>query len=98
MTLTRINFRASDLAMVSFIRPLDASWFRRGDGYREHGSAFNPYWQPRLVETSHADRVAALELQQGVDIDRAANFPVNLTDFNALWTTLTGRPLIATGN
>ena len=50
---------------VQFKRPLDLDYFARGDGYVEHGSAFNPYWQARLVETSHADRVIALLLQHG---------------------------------
>ena len=50
---------------VYFKRPLDLDYFARGDGYVEHGSAFNPYWQARLIETSHADRVMALLLQHG---------------------------------
>lgn len=50
---------------VQFKRPLDIDYFARGDGYVEHGSAFNPYWQARLIETSHADRVIALLLQHG---------------------------------
>ena len=50
---------------VYFKRPLDLDYFARGDGYVEHGSAFNPYWQARLIETSHADRVIALLLQHG---------------------------------
>jgi hypothetical protein len=54
---------------VYFRRPTDLSWFRRGDGQEEFGSTFNPYWQARLVETSHADRTAALMLQQGVNMD-----------------------------
>ncbi len=54
---------------VYFKRPTDLSYFRRGDGQEEYGSAFNPYWQARLVETSHADRTAALLLQQGVNVE-----------------------------
>jgi hypothetical protein len=50
---------------VHFKRPLDLDYFARGDGYVEHGSAFNPYWTARLVETSHAERVVALLLQHG---------------------------------
>ena len=50
---------------VYFKRPLDLDYFARDDGYVEHGSAFNPYWQARLIETSHADRVMALLLQHG---------------------------------
>ena len=53
---------------VHFKRPLDrfAPYFNRGDGYSEHGSAFNPYWQARLVETSHLDRVTALLIDHQV--------------------------------
>lgn len=54
---------------VYFKRPSDLSYFSRGDGQEESGSAFNPYWQARLVETSHSDRTAALMLQQGVNMD-----------------------------
>lgn len=50
---------------VFFKRPLDLDYFARGDGYVEHGNAFNPYWQAHLTETSHADRVMALLLQHG---------------------------------
>ena len=50
---------------VYFRRPLDISHFARGDGLVEHGSGFNPYWQARLIETSHADRVASLLIQHG---------------------------------
>lgn len=50
---------------VHFNRPLDLGYFARGDGYVEHGSTFNPYWQARLIETSHADRVMALLLTHG---------------------------------
>jgi hypothetical protein len=41
-----------------------SSYFRRHDGQVEHANAFNPFWQARLVETSFADRVAALAIQQ----------------------------------
>ena len=59
---------------VYFKRPLDLDYFARGDGYVEHGSAFNPYWQAHLIETSHADRVIGLllqngELAQGISMD-----------------------------
>ena len=54
---------------VYFKRPTDLSYFRRGDGQEEYGSAFNPYWQARLVETSHADRSTALLMQQGVNFE-----------------------------
>ncbi|MEX2479677.1 MAG: pilus assembly protein TadG-related protein [Gammaproteobacteria bacterium] len=71
---------------VHFERPRDIAYFARGDGYVEHGSAFNPYWQGRLIETSHADRVLALLLQNGelaqeIDID---------PNVEALYTWLAG--------
>ncbi len=63
-----------ELAVISkselyFSRPTDdlASHFHRGDGQAEYGSAFNPYWQARLVETSYADRLLALLIQQKED-------------------------------
>ncbi len=49
---------------VYFSRPLDLAYFGRADDLEEYGSAFNPYWQARLVETTNADRVVALALQQ----------------------------------
>ncbi len=51
---------------VYFKRPTDLTYFHRLDGQEEYGSTFNPYWNARLVETSHAERVAALALQQRV--------------------------------
>lgn len=56
-------------SQVYFKRPTDLSYFRRADGQTEYGSTFNPYWQAHLVETSHADRAAALMLQQNVDAE-----------------------------
>jgi len=52
-----------------FSRPTDslASHFHRGDGQAEYGSAFNPYWQARLIETAYADRILALLIQQKED-------------------------------
>lgn len=49
---------------VYFSRPLDLSYFRRADGQGEIGSAFNPFWQARLVDTSWGDRVVSLLVQQ----------------------------------
>lgn len=73
------NFADGSMSAVSksevyFKRPLDLDYFARGDGYVEHGSAFNPYWQAHLIETSHADRVIGLllqhgELAQGISLD-----------------------------
>ena len=52
-----------------FARPTDklASHFHRGDGMTEAGSAFNPYWQARLVDTTYADRTLGLAIQQKED-------------------------------
>ncbi len=51
---------------VYFLRPTDSAMaaFHRTDGKKEAASAFNPYWQARLVDTSYADRVVGLLLQQ----------------------------------
>ncbi|MDZ7736786.1 MAG: hypothetical protein U5P41_12350 [Gammaproteobacteria bacterium] len=49
---------------VYFSRPLDLSYFRRIDGQGEIGSAFNPFWQARLVDTTWSDRVVSLLIQQ----------------------------------
>lgn len=50
-------------AELYFSRPNDVSYFRRGDGQTEYGSAFNPYWQSRLVETTYPERVMAILIQ-----------------------------------
>lgn len=64
----------NELAVLSkselyFSRPTDrlATHFHRGDGMTEVGSAFNPYWQARLVDTSYADRTLGLAIQQKED-------------------------------
>ncbi len=49
---------------VYYSRPQDLAFFRRDDGNVEFGSAFNPYWQSHLVETTYADRTVALLIQQ----------------------------------
>jgi len=49
---------------VYFSRPMDLSYFSRADGAEEYGSAFNPYWQARLVQTTNADRVLSIAIQQ----------------------------------
>ncbi|MBL4621290.1 MAG: hypothetical protein JKY89_02730, partial [Immundisolibacteraceae bacterium] len=49
-----------------FSRPNDLTYFQRRDGLQEFGSAFNPYWQARLVDTSYGERAMALLLQQQV--------------------------------
>ncbi len=60
---------------VYFARPTDAlaSHFHRGDDLGETGSAFNPYWQARLVDTSYADRTLALAIQQKQDFVNLSN-------------------------
>ncbi len=63
---------------VQFVRPLDINYYARDDGYIEHGSAFNPYWQARLIETSHADRVMSLFLENGEIAQGGAGFPGGL--------------------
>lgn len=49
-----------------FFRPNDslASYFRRADGATEYDNAFNPYWQARLTDTNHIDRMGMLLIQQ----------------------------------
>ncbi len=64
-------------AEVYFKRPSDLSWFRRNDGLEEQGSAFNPYWNARLVQTTHADRMVALWLQQK---ENFYNLPFSMPD------------------
>ncbi len=49
---------------VYYSRPNDVSWFQRADNDTEYGSAFNPYWQARLVETTNADRTVSILIQQ----------------------------------
>lgn len=53
MELTEQTQRISALASaeVYFERPVALDMFKRGDGMREWGSLFSPYWQARLVET-----------------------------------------------
>ena len=87
-------FGAGDMTAIAksevyFDRPLDkyVPYFARSDSHVEHGSAFNPYWQARLIETSHADRVLALLLEHGEvaqtitfgeDIDSLVDWLANL--------------------
>ncbi len=49
---------------VYFSRPKDLAYFSRADDAEEYGSAFNPYWQARLVQTTNADRVLSIAVQQ----------------------------------
>lgn len=64
-------FADEELAVLTkselyFSRPTDtfASHFHRDDGLTEVGSAFNPYWQARLVDTTYPERLLALGIQQ----------------------------------
>lgn len=54
---------------VYFKRPTDAraSHFHRQDGHTEVGNAFNPFWHARLVDTTWADRVVSVLIQQHQD-------------------------------
>lgn len=78
---------------VYFKRPLDLSYFARADGAEEFGSAFNPYWQARLVETTNADRMFSLALQQkqtfGV-IDSIADLAETLADLPSDFSSFFG--------
>ncbi len=87
----RLNEALADqeLAVLSkselyFSRPTDslATHFHRGDGMTEVGSAFNPYWQARLVDTSYADRTLGLAIQQKQDFINLSN------SFNSLLNKL----------
>ncbi|MEM9174052.1 MAG: hypothetical protein AAGC67_02370 [Myxococcota bacterium] len=53
-------------SQVYFKRPTDLDFFSRPDGNEEYGTAFNPYWQARLVETTELDRAVSLLFQQRV--------------------------------
>ncbi|MCG8324769.1 MAG: hypothetical protein MI673_04570, partial [Thiotrichales bacterium] len=66
---------------VYFKRPNDLNYFARLDGQEEFGSAFNPYWQARMAETTSMDRMVALAIQQQVI---GTTFPAiaNLTGIN----------------
>ena len=60
----RQRMSALGKAEVYFSRPNNLWYYRREDGRTEHGNAFNPYWDARLVDTSYIDRTAALTLEQ----------------------------------
>jgi hypothetical protein len=78
----RLNeaFADDELAVVAkselyFSRPSDkfAMHFLRNDGYTELGSAFNPFWQARLIDTNYVDRTMALGIQQKQDFINVRN-------------------------
>ena len=72
---------------VYFKRPTDFDLFERADGQEEFGSAFNPYWSARLVDTSHAERVVSLWLQQDQAFGTVAG-TLSLDEWNPLdWVT-----------
>lgn len=73
-------FADDELAVVSkselyFSRPSDrfAQHFLRDDGNTELGSAFNPFWQARLIDTTYVDRTMALAIQQEEDFINLSN-------------------------
>ena len=49
-----------------FSRPRDL--WRRKDNNLEYGNLYNPFWQPRLVETSSAERVAVMAAAAGINL------------------------------
>lgn len=71
-------------ASVYFKRPNDLAYFARDDGQEEYGSAFNPYWQARLVETTNGDRMisAAIQQKQVMDTTLAGLANINLNNLN----------------
>ncbi len=91
-------FADNELAVLTkselyFSRPTDvfASHFHRDDGLTEVGSAFNPYWQARLVDTNYPERLLALGIQQKedfVNINGSANTLVS--KFDQLMTFISG--------
>jgi hypothetical protein len=52
-------------AQPYYARPTDLETWRRGDRRLEHGSLYNPYWQPRLVDLTDAERAAATAIASG---------------------------------
>jgi len=71
------GFADDEIAVIAkstlqFKRPFKAGdparlYFGRADGAEEYGNAFNPYWTATLVDTSYADRILALLIQQKED-------------------------------
>jgi hypothetical protein len=49
-----------------FVRPSDI--WRRSDRREEFGNMYNPFWQPRLVETSAAERLVAMGSAAGLNL------------------------------
>lgn len=52
-------------AQPYYARPTDLEAWRRGDRRLEHGNLYNPYWQPRLVDLSDAERATANAIVSG---------------------------------
>ncbi|GEM_PF-6932788 len=73
---------------VYFKRPNDLSFFARADGNEEYGTAFNPFWQARLVETTETDRAAALLFQQRIMWDQ--QLQSIRRDIETIYQTLVG--------
>lgn len=49
-----------------FSRPRDL--WRRRDNNLEYGNLYNPFWQPRLVETSFTERAAVMAAASGISL------------------------------
>ncbi|GJM05070.1 MAG: hypothetical protein DHS20C09_10610 [marine bacterium B5-7] len=91
-------FADQELAVLSkselyFSRPTDifASHFHRDDGLTEVGSAFNPYWQARLVDTNYPERLLALGIQQKEDyVNIAGSANTLVGKFDQLMSFISG--------
>jgi len=47
-------------AEAYFARATDLSSWQRSDGKYEHGNLYNPFWQPRLIDLTDAEKTAAV--------------------------------------
>ena len=88
----------NELAAISkaelyFSRPTDSMvpYFHRGDGQTEYGSAFNPYWQARLLDTTYTERVMAI-LIQGKEFFVNVTLPDVSSLTNSIMSFLPGSP------
>ncbi|HET7315264.1 hypothetical protein, partial [Salinisphaera sp.] len=54
--LSHRRISAAAKARPVFMRATDLDSFARSDGHYEHGNLFNPFWQPRLVELTTAEK------------------------------------------
>lgn len=58
------SITAAAKARPYFARPTDIEQFARLDGNFEYGNLYNPFWQPRLVELSNAEKAALMAASQ----------------------------------